>query len=304
MKLVAAASSGPKQGTSIHCRGLVRIYQAEGIEVVALQGLDLEVPAGELVAVVGASGSGKSTLLNILAGLDVPTAGQIEVAGRDLLTMGATDRIAYRRDVIGFVWQQTARNLLPYLSAAENVALPLALAGVPRRERRERAAELLGRVGLGHRARHRPSALSGGEQQRVAIAVALANRPALLLADEPTGELDSGTADEVIAVLTEVTRDVGVTGVLVTHDAEVSARADRTVTIRDGRVAAETIAMRSTGSWGEEVVERREFAVLDRAGRLQLPDDHVKELALRRRVELELGDDHVTLRPGPDLGER
>ena len=184
------------------------------------------------------------------------------------------------------------------------MALPLALAGVPRRERRERAAELLGRVGLGHRARHRPSALSGGEQQRVAIAVALANRPALLLADEPTGELDSGTADEVIAVLTEVTRDVGVTGVLVTHDAEVSARADRTVTIRDGRVAAETIAMRSIGSWGEEVVERREFAVLDRAGRLQLPDDHVKELALRRRVELELGDDHVTLRPGPDLGER
>jgi ABC-type lipoprotein export system ATPase subunit len=286
-------------GAAIRCVGLVRIYQAEGIEVVALQGLDLEVEPGELVAVVGASGSGKSTLLNVLAGLDVPTAGQVLVGELDLLTMSAPERIRYRRDVVGFVWQQTARNLLPYLSALENVALPLALRGAGRRARSRRARQLLDQVGLGGRTDHRPSQLAGGEQQRVAIAVALANEPALLLADEPTGELDSATAGEVMAMLKQATADLGATGVIVSHDPAVSELADRTITIRDGRVASETLVVAGTPSAGRSGPERREFAVLDRAGRLQLPDQHVRQLSLRRRVALELAEDHIVVRPGP-----
>ncbi len=185
----------------IVCDNLVRIYKTEGVEVVALQGLDLLVEKGELVAIVGASGSGKSTLLNVLSGLDVPTAGLAKVGGMDLLAMTAKDRLRYRREVVGFIWQQTARNLLPYLTARENVELPMALAGRAAPERRGRAAELLELLGVGYCAGRRPAEMSGGEQQRVAIAVALANAPQVLLADEPTGELDSETSEEVFDAL-------------------------------------------------------------------------------------------------------
>src|SRR5450830_1366278 len=177
-------------GALIVCDNLVRIYQVEQIEVQALQGLDLLVDAGEMIAIVGASGSGKSTLLNVLSGLDLPTAGRARVGDWDLLSMSHADRLRYRRSVVGFVWQQTSRNLLPYLSAAENVMLPMAFAGLRAKARRHRAAELLEALEMGDKAKRRPGQLSGGEQQRVAIAVALANRPQVLFADEPTGELD------------------------------------------------------------------------------------------------------------------
>ena len=200
------------------CDSLVRIYQSEGVEVQALQGLDLLVEDGELVAIVGASGSGKSTLLSVLSGLDVPTAGKVRVGPWDLMAMSSAQRVEYRRSMVGFVWQQTARNVVPYLTATENVAFPLALAGVRRKERDRRAAELLEVLGVGYCADRRPGQMSGGEQQRVAIAVALANSPQVLFADEPTGELDSATSHDVLEGLRTVNRELGTTVVVVTHD--------------------------------------------------------------------------------------
>jgi ABC-type lipoprotein export system ATPase subunit len=269
----------------IVCDNLVRIYKTEGVEVVALQGLDLLIQEGELVAVVGASGSGKSTLLNVLSGLDVPTAGVARVAGTDLLSMTAKDRLRYRRDIVGFVWQQTARNLLPYLTARENVELPMKLAG---RARRGRAAELLDLMGVASCADRKVPEMSGGEQQRVAIAVALANTPQLVLADEPTGELDSETSEEVFGALRKANGELGVTVVIVTHDPLVSERVDRTIGIRDGRTSSETLRR-------EGVAE--EYAVLDRVGRLQLPRDFMNALDMERRVRLELESDHIGVWP-------
>jgi ABC-type lipoprotein export system ATPase subunit len=277
----------------IVCDGLVKIYQSADIEVVALQGLDLEVEPGELVTLVGASGSGKSTLLNVLGGLDKPTAGRAVVAGHDLISMGPSDRTAFRRNAVGFIWQQTSRNLLPYLDARANVELPMTLAGVAKRERFRRASELLDVVGLADRADHRPQQLSGGEQQRVAIAVALANQPAVLLADEPTGELDTSTAEEIVSVLRAVNVELGVTGLIVTHDPLVSGHVDRTIAIRDGRISTETIRDRG----GADGVISREYAVLDAAGRMQLPEHYVNALALERRVRLELERDHIGVWP-------
>jgi ABC-type lipoprotein export system ATPase subunit len=283
---VATRSSGP-----IRCEGLVRIFKTAEIEVVALQGLDLHVEPGEIITVIGASGSGKSTLLNVLGGLDEPTAGTAWVGSHDLMQMSGKERNDYRRNVVGFVWQQTSRNLQPYLDARRNVEFPLAIAGESRRTRRIKAEQLLELVGLIDRADHRPSELSGGEQQRVAIAVALANQPQLLLADEPTGELDVATAIEVFGVLRRVNEELGVTAVIVTHDPLVSQQVDRTVSIRDGRISSE-IVREGAGLDASRVIAR-EFSVLDSAGRLQLPERYVTALDLKRRVRLELEPDHV-----------
>jgi ABC-type lipoprotein export system ATPase subunit len=277
------------------CDNLVKIYKVADLEVVALQGLDLVVETGEFIAMVGASGSGKSTLLNVLGGLDTPSAGRAVVAGYSLAELGAREQTRYLREVIGFVWQQTSRNLLPYLTAIENVMLPMAFDGVPDDVRRRRAAALLEQVGLGDRADHRPDRLSGGEQQRVAIAVALANEPQLLLADEPTGELDSATAAEIFDLLRRLNRETGVTIVVATHDPLVSGQVSRTVAIRDGRVSSEVLRQRASET--EEHHTEVEYAVLDRVGRLQLPRDYVEALGLESRVRLELEDDHITIWP-------
>ena len=294
----AAALAGDE--ALIVCDNLVKIYKVADLEVVALQGLDLLVERGEFIALVGASGSGKSTLLNILGGLDVPSAGRATVAGHHLGEMDAKERTAYRRRVIGFVWQQSARNLLPYLTAAENVELPMLLEGVPPGERQSRATQLLELVGLGERGDHRPDRLSGGEQQRVSIAVAIANRPAVLFADEPTGELDSDTAQQVFDLLRSVNAELGVTIVVVTHDPLVSERVSRTIAIRDGRTATETLRRSAVSEAGEHHLVAEEYAVLDRVGRLQLPRDYVDALGLQRRVRLVLEDDHITVWPDRD----
>ncbi|PZG12539.1 ABC transporter ATP-binding protein [Nonomuraea aridisoli] len=276
----------------IVCDNLVRIYKTEGVEVVALQGLDLVIDEGELVAIVGASGSGKSTLLNVLSGLDVPTAGVARVAGMDLLSMSARDRLRYRRSIVGFIWQQTARNLLPYLTARENVELPMKLAGGGR-ARRRRADELLELLGVASCADRRTPEMSGGQQQRVAIAVALANSPQVILADEPTGELDSETSEQVFDALRTANRQLGVTVVIVTHDPLVAEQVDRTVGIRDGRTSSETL--RREDAEGRIIAE--EYAVLDRVGRLQLPRDFMNALDMERRVRLELESDHIGVWP-------
>ncbi len=292
------------ESAQIVCDNLVRIFKVADLEVVALQGLDLLVDAGEMMAIVGASGSGKSTLLNILGGLDAPSAGRARVAGHDLTAMGRRERTAYRRSVVGVIWQQAARNLLPYLTAVENVELPLILDR--RAARRSRALELLDRVGLADRASHRPDRLSGGEQQRVAIAVALANGPAVVLADEPTGELDSATSAEIFELMRTINADSGTTIVIVTHDALVSEHVARTVRIRDGRTSTETRRRTEQGDDGSAVVAE-EFALLDRVGRLQLPKAHIEALELSERVRLRLEDDHVGVwpdRPTDDEAER
>jgi ABC-type lipoprotein export system ATPase subunit len=281
----------------IVCDRLVRIYTGEGIEVQALQGLDLLIAGGELTALIGAAGSGKSTLMHILAGLDAPTAGMVRVAGHDLAAASAKERLAYRRSVVGFIWQQTSRNLLSYMTARQNVMLPMRFGSLRRRERTQRADFLLETLGITNCAHRTPDRMSGGEQQRAAIATALANQPRVLLADEPTGELDSLTAQEVFTALQTANTELGTTVLVVTHDPAVSSQVRRTIAIRDGRTSTETIRHAATDEHGRAAVHAREYAVLDRAGRLQLPREMTERLGMRDRVELQEEADHIGVWP-------
>jgi putative ABC transport system ATP-binding protein len=286
----------------ITCENLVKIYKvadpsglrrsAQSLEVVALQGLDLSVAPGEMLGIVGASGSGKSTLLNILGGLDRPSAGQVMVDGQDLLKLseGALDR--YRRMQVGFVWQQVARNLIPYLSARANVELPMTIAGVGLWQKRKRSRELLERVGLWEHRAHRLAQLSGGQQQRVAIAVALANRPALLLGDEPTGEVDSATAQGLLDLFRGLNQAYGLTTIIVTHDPEIAHRVDRVVAIRDGKTSTETI--RRVSQLEEALVGEHPP---DSAGRLQVPREYLEQFDIGDRVTLEVAEEGILIRP-------
>lgn len=289
----------------IRCEGLVKIYKAAQLEVFALQGLDLQVAAGEMMALIGVSGSGKSTLLNILGGLELPSAGSCLVGDWDLLRLTSAERIRYTRDVVGFVWQNTARNLLPHLTAVENVELPMLLSGSGGLQVRPRAMELLDAVGLTDWA-HRPvTILSGGQQQRVAIALALANRPQVLLADEPTGSLDSATGKQILATFREINRRYGTTMILVTHDPSLAYAVDRYVLIRDGKVAQEAVRRATepealtggtlgTGLGSDETHE--EWAVLDRAGRVQIPRELLEQAGLDDRAKVEVEGDRIILR--------
>jgi putative ABC transport system ATP-binding protein len=288
----------------IDCSDLVKIFSAEGVEVQALQGLTLRVDRGELIAIVGASGSGKSTLLAVLTGQEVPTAGKAAVAGHDLLSMSTRERTSYRRHTVGFVWQQTSRNLVPYFTAAQNVAMPLALAGVKRDRRRRRATELLELLDIGELADRLPAQLSGGQQQRVAIAVSLANEPEVLFADEPTGELDELNSQLVFDALRTVNDELDVTVLIVTHDEDVSAQVRRTVQIRDGRLSTEVHRSTLTDEFGIEEHHLQEFVVLDKVGRLQLPQEFVDKLGLRDLVRVELASEHAEVHPtGPRGGD-
>ncbi|MDA1297639.1 MAG: ABC transporter ATP-binding protein [Chloroflexi bacterium] len=281
------------------CSGLFKIYKVADLEVVALRGLELSVQRGEVIAVVGASGSGKSTMLNILAGYDTPSAGTVHVGRFDLLQMTNKEVVEYRRQEVGFVWQETSRNLFPYLTAYENVELPMLLTGVPAKVRKQRSNELLDLVGLGHRHAHRPAQLSGGEQQRVAIAVALANRPPLLLADEPTGELDDETAADVLALLNNVNTELGTTIVIVTHDPAISSSVGRAIAIRDGKTSTETTRSVSfERKIGGEAGEVEEYLLVDSSGSIQIPREILDELSIRRRVRVGISDGKVTLESG------
>ncbi len=300
-------AASPARDDAIVCTELVRIFSSEGVEVQALQGLNLRVAEGELVAIVGASGSGKSTLLGILSGLDAPTAGSARVAGRAIGTLTPAQRVDYLRTGVGFIWQQTARNLLPYLSIAENIALPMLLARLAPAARSNRVGELLELLELGPDAGRSPVELSGGELQRASIAVALANRPQVLLADEPTGELDEAASVQVLESMRAVNRELGTTTLIVTHDATVSEHVSRTVQIRDGRTSTEVLRRPADGdpaSRSTSGFDRAEtFTVIDAQGRLQLPAGYVRNLALHERVRLALKDDHVRVSPADTSSE-
>lgn len=283
----------------ILCEDLFKIYKVADLEVVALRGLDLRIESGEVVAIVGASGSGKSTLLNILAGYDAPSAGQVSVGGVNLLGMNAREVELYRRDRVGFIWQQTGRNLFPYLTSLENVELPMMLTSTPGPQRRRRALDLLELVGLSHRLDHTPERLSGGEQQRTAIAVALANNPPLLLADEPTGELDDATAAEVLDLFTTINQRFGTTVVIVTHDPDIAYKVGRVVMIRDGKTSTEVrrrVTYRPSAT-GEEDQELEEFILVDAGGRVQIPREMLHDLKIGERARVNVVDGKVVLEP-------
>ncbi|MCX7923767.1 MAG: ATP-binding cassette domain-containing protein [Clostridia bacterium] len=297
----------------ITCENLVKIYKTADIEVVALQGLDLVVEQGELMGIIGNSGSGKSTLLNMLGGLDKPSAGKLMVDGKDLFKFTNSQLINYKRDTVGFVWQNNARNLIPYLTALENVELPMLLSG---KAKRERAKELLDMVGLSHRQNSKLYQLSGGEQQRTAIAIALANNPKLLLADEPTGAVDTKTSALILDIFRELNKSLGLTIIIVTHDRQLSREVDRVVAIRDGRTSSEFIRKKS---YAEELAEiasdtkgeadeesHVELAVLDKSGRLQIPREYIEALGLKNRnkVKVELNDGRIVLAVPEEIAER
>jgi peptide/nickel transport system ATP-binding protein len=285
----------------VHCDNLIKIYAIADLEVIALQGLSLSVARGEMMALVGPSGVGKSTLLNVIGGLDTPSAGSVSVAGRDLLRMTDPERVHYKREVVGFAWQQPSRNLLPYLTAQENVELPMQHNHIRPATRRRRAQELLDVVGLANRCTFRPQQLSGGEQQRVALAVALSNSPTLLLGDELTGQVDSQSAMQVLDAVEAINQAYGTTVILVTHDPLVASRLDRVVTIRDGRATTEIRRRYASSAAG---VEEREWVILDAAGRLQLPRGYVDTLRMRELVRVHLEPDHVSVWPQQDRMKR
>lgn len=290
----------------IICESLVKIFKISNIEVLALQGLDFSVSEGELIGIVGASGSGKTTLMNVLGGLTRPSAGQVWVDGRNLLTLSNQQLDEYRQSHVGFVWQQAIRNLIPYLSVDENIRLPMTLAGTTGRVASKRITELLELVGLSHRRFHRPVELSGGEQQRVAIAVGLANQPKLLLADEPTGELDSATAHMIYETFRMLNRELGLTTIIVSHDPMIAQEVMRVISIRDGKTASETVRKKHATSFESNNPHEEQFeelTLLDSAGRLQIPKDYREKLSIRGRVRMEIMDDGIFIRPTNDLDD-
>ena len=284
----------------VQADNLMKIYKTKDIEVVALQGLDLTVEQGELMAIIGNSGSGKSTFLNMIGGLDKPSAGKLFVDGKNLFTMTEKQLVDYKRKTVGFVWQNNSRNLFPYLTALENVMVPMQIGS--QKKCRERALELLDMVGLAHKKANKLSQLSGGEQQRVAIAIAVANAPKLLLADEPTGSVDTKTSEYILDVFRRLNREWGQTIILVTHDVLLSKKVQRVAAIRDGKISSERILKEThtdvlegaTAGWDEETQD--EFAVIDRAGRVQIPREFLETMDLEgNKVRMSIRDGRITL---------
>ena len=308
----------------IKCDSLVRIYKSEGIEVMALQGLDLEIQKGELMAIIGKSGSGKSTLLNLLGCLDRPSAGYVAYDGVNLNELNDKELAKYRNEHIGFVWQKTTDNILNYLTAVQNVEMPLLFAKMSKKEKRERALKLLDAVGLADKANRFPSMLSGGEQQRVAIATALVNEPELLLMDEPTGAVDKKTSVMLQDLFREINRKLGITIIIVTHDISLADRVDRVVMISDGKISSERVlkeeyrkkieageSLLSAVTSGEsadftmtagegltssEADSHEEYSILDKAGRVRLSAELREAVGIdSNRVKVEVVDGKVVI---------
>jgi len=286
----------------IQCENLVKIYKTKETEVIALQGLDLNVKKGELMAIIGNSGSGKSTLMNMIGGLDRPSAGKLLVDSKDLLKFSEKDYMEHKRATVGFVWQNNARNLIPYMTALENVQVPMVLKST--KKRREKAIKLLEMVELSHRCDNRLGELSGGEQQRVAIAIALANDPKILLADEPTGSVDSTTAATILNIFRSISHEMGVTVIIVTHDINISKQVDRIVAIRDGRTSSEFLRVNAykkefseLSTYAEETQSHVELAVVDSSGRVQLPKEYLENIGITHKshVKVDFEEDKIVI---------
>lgn len=293
----------------IMCENMVKIYKTKDLEVMALQGLELTVKRGELMAIIGNSGSGKSTFLNMVGGLDRPSAGKLFVNDKDLFAMKEGELREYKQKDVGFVWQNNARNLFPYLTALQNVELPMHFRNKGKKGEtfgKEYALELLERVGMEHKRHSKLSELSGGEQQRIAIAIALANRPGLLLADEPTGAVDTKTSAYILDVFRKLNEETGLSIVIVTHDRNLARKVNRVVRICDGKVSSEEIMKESYGKRLDEVGDletassHEAFAVLDKAGRLQLSKEDLKRIGVEgNKVRVEVEEDRIIIRaPG------
>ena len=287
----------------IECENLVKIYKKQDIEVLALQGLDLTVQKGEIMAIIGNSGSGKSTLLNMVGGLDRPSAGKLFVGGKDLFKMTEPELVEYKAKTVGFVWQNNARNLLPYLTALENVLMPMQFdKNASSATKKQKALELLELVGISHRKNSRLNQMSGGEQQRVAIAIATANSPQILLADEPTGSVDANTSAFLLDAFRAINKTLGTTIVIVTHDRQIAEKVGRVVAIRDGKTSSEMISaaamLEQAASFGDSNMVHEEYSILDRAGRLQIPAEYLQRMGIAgNKVKLEYVDGKVIISP-------
>lgn len=285
----------------IECDNLVKIYKTEDIEVMALQGLDITIEQGELMAIIGNSGSGKSTFLNMIGGLDRPSAGRLFVDGKDLFKLNEKELVEYKRKTVGFVWQNNARNLLPYLTAWENIQMPMLFD--TEKKKKERALQLLELVGLSHKKNSFLNQLSGGEQQRIAIAIALANDPKILLADEPTGAVDVKTGTYILDMFKEINRESGLTIVIVTHDRLLSKKVHRVAAIRDGKISSELILKQDYAERMNEITAftetkeiQDEFVILDRAGRVQIPREVLERLGIKgNKVRMDVEDDRIII---------
>ena len=285
----------------VECENLVKIYKTKDIEVLALQGLEVRIEKGELMAIIGNSGSGKSTFLNMIGGLDRPSAGKLLVDGKNLFKMSDRELVEYKRRTVGFVWQNNARNLLPYLTAWQNVQMPMLFEKGTKKK--QHALELLEMVGLGHKKNSKLAQLSGGEQQRIAIAIVLSNNPKLLLADEPTGSVDAKTGAYILDVLRAINRETDITTVIVTHDPLLAKKVNRVVAIRDGKISSERIMKQSyldrlqdINSFTQTSDVQDEYAILDRAGRVQIPRDMLDKLQISgNRMRMELRDGQIIL---------
>lgn len=287
----------------IVCDSLVKIYKTKEVEVLALQGLDLVVNRGELMAVIGKSGSGKSTLMNIIGGLEHQSAGKIIVDGDNLSELSEKQMVEYRKKKIGFVWQKSERNLYPYLTSLENIETPMLAMHMSAKERRSRAEKLLAMVGMEHKRDSYPPQMSGGEQQRIAIAVALANEPEILLADEPTGAVDTKTSSAIQDLFRTLNRELGLTIIIVTHDMKLAHKVDRVVMISDGKISTEKILKQNyrdmldrleTPDMAEDTHE--EYSVLDKAHRVQLSEDMLSAAGIdTNKVRVSIEDGKVVI---------
>ena len=304
--MVVLLKDNSNETLMIQCDNLVKIYKTKDSEVLALQGLDMSVSAGELMAIVGKSGSGKSTFLNMIGGLDKPSAGSLFVDGQNLFKMNKKSLIEYKKKTVGFVWQNNARNLFPYLNSLQNIQVPMIFTN--EKKKREKALMILELVGMSHKKYSRLAELSGGEQQRIAIAIALANSPKILLADEPTGSVDKQTAAYILDVFRELNRTLKTTIVIVTHDMNLAKKVSRVVSIQDGKISSELHAKSDYNQILDSISSfsdvHDEFTILDRSGRLQLPHDMLEKMGVRdNKVQLEYINNEIVIRPAANKKE-